>query len=153
MMLEYAVPAKISILIENHGGVSNDAEWMVQLMKAIDNPYFGSYPDWRGSGQGGGGAQAAQSAAPMAGQGGGQRQVAPRQARGEAFDHVAYLEKMLPWAGGMSYRNQQTEEATAKLIKMCRDAGYRGWYGIESGPREGIVRGKQWLQKYLLAQT
>ncbi|HBE43068.1 MAG TPA: xylose isomerase, partial [Bacteroidales bacterium] len=26
MMMEYAVPAKISVLIENHGGISNDAD-------------------------------------------------------------------------------------------------------------------------------
>ncbi|MBK8884740.1 MAG: TIM barrel protein [Bacteroidales bacterium] len=37
MMMEYAVPAKISVLIENHGGVSNDADWMVSLMKEVDN--------------------------------------------------------------------------------------------------------------------
>ena len=48
MMMEYAVPAKISVLIENHGGVSNDADWMVSLLKEVDNLYFGSYPDWRG---------------------------------------------------------------------------------------------------------
>ncbi len=47
MMMEYAVPAKISVLIENHGGVSNDADWMVSLMKEVNNLYFGSYPDWR----------------------------------------------------------------------------------------------------------
>ena len=49
MMLEYAVPARISILIENHGGISNDADWMVSLYKEVDNLYFGSYPDWRSS--------------------------------------------------------------------------------------------------------
>ena len=34
---------------------------------------------------------------------------------------------------GMAYRNQPTEEQTAKLIKLCQNSGYRGWYGIESG--------------------
>ena len=47
MMLEYAIPANISILIENHGGVSNDADWLVSLMKEVNSRYFGVLPDWR----------------------------------------------------------------------------------------------------------
>lgn len=47
MMLEYAIPANISILIENHGGVSNDADWLVSLMKEVNSKYFGVLPDWR----------------------------------------------------------------------------------------------------------
>ena len=117
MMMEYAVPAKVSVLIENHGGISTDAEWMISLMKAVNNLYFGTYPDWR--------------------------------APGPAFDNVGYLQKMLPYAGGMSYRNQPTEELTAKMIKMVKDSGYRGWYGIESSGRDEIKKGAALLKKYL----
>lgn len=117
MLLEYAVPAKISVLIENHGGVSNDADWMVSLIKEVNNLYFGSYPDWR---------------QPSA-----------------DFDNIAYLTKMLPYAGGMSYRNQPTEELTAKMIKISKEGGYRGWYGIESSGRDAIRKGTEWLKKYL----
>ncbi len=116
-LLEYAVPAKISVLIENHGGVSNDADWMVSLLKEVNCLYFGSYPDWRGP--------------------------------SKEFDNVDYLVKMLPFAGGMSYRNQPTEELTAKMIKISKDAGYRGWYGIESSGREEIKKGIGLLKKYL----
>jgi L-ribulose-5-phosphate 3-epimerase len=117
MMLEYAVPAKIKVLIENHGGVSNDADWMVSLMKEVNNLYFGTYPDWR---------------SPSAN-----------------FDNYGYLQKMLPYAGGMSYRNQPTEELTAKMIRLAKDSGYRGWYGIESSGREEIKKGIALLKKYL----
>jgi L-ribulose-5-phosphate 3-epimerase len=117
MMMEYAVPAKISVLIENHGGVSNDADWMVSLLKAVDNLYFGSYPDWRQP--------------------------------SDSFDNVDYLVKMLPFAGGMSYRNQPTEELTAKMIRIAKEGGYRGWYGIESSGREEIKKGISLLKKYL----
>jgi L-ribulose-5-phosphate 3-epimerase len=117
MLLEHAMQAGISVCIENHGGVSNDADWMVDLYKEVNNLYFGSYPDWRSP--------------------------------SDSFDNVDYLEKMLPWAVGMSYRNQPTEELTAKMIKMSRDAGYRGWYGIESSGREAIIQGKELLKKYL----
>ncbi len=119
MLLEYAVPAKISVLIENHGGISNDADWMVSLMKAVDNYYFGAYPDWR-------------SPSPD-------------------FDNVDFLAKMLPYSQGMSYRNQPTEELTAKMIRLAKDGGYRGWYGIESGGREEIKKGIGLLKKYLFS--
>jgi len=117
MLLEYAVPSGIAVLIENHGGVSNDANWMVSLLKEVNNLYFGSYPDWR--------------------------------APSDTFDNVDYLAKMLPYAGGMSYRNQPTEELTAKMIKMAKDSGYRGWYGIESSGRDEIKKGIALLKKYL----
>ena len=117
MLLEYAVPAKISVVIENHGGVSNDPDFMVALMKTVDDPYFGTYPDWREPAQ--------------------------------DFDNYTYLEKTLPFAGGMSYRNQPTEELTAKMIRLAKNSGYRGWYGIESDGREAIKKGKELLTRYL----
>lgn len=117
-MLEYAIPANVSILIENHGGLSDDADWMVALMKKVNNLYFGSYPDWR---------------SPSA-----------------RFDNYEYVKKLLPWAGGMSYRNQPDEKTTQKMIRLCHDSGYRGWYGIESSGRDAIKQGKHLLEKYLL---
>ena len=47
MLLEYAKPAGIKVCIENHGGVSNDPDWMLDLLKKVDDPDFGTYPDWR----------------------------------------------------------------------------------------------------------
>ena len=117
MMMEYAVPARIKVLVENHGGVSNDADWMVSLMNEVNNPYFGSYPDWRRP--------------------------------SDSFDNIGYLQKMLPYAGGMSYRNQPTEELTAKMIRLAKESGYRGWYGIESSGRDEIKKGIELLKKYL----
>ena len=117
MLLKHAIPAGISVSIENHGGISNDADWMVELLEKVNSLYFGSYPDWRSP--------------------------------SDDFDNVNYLDKMLPWAVGMSYRNQPTEELSAEMIKMCHDKGYRGWYGIESSGREAIMQGKKLLKKYL----
>ena len=116
-LLEYAVPAGINITIENHGGLSNDPDWMAALMKKVNHPSFGTYPDWR---------------EPSA-----------------DFDNYEYLQKTLPYAKGMSYRNQPTEELTARMIRLCVEGGYRGWYGIESSGREAIKKGIALLQKYL----
>ncbi len=116
-LLEYARKAKIRVYIENHGGVSDDADWMVALYEEVDDLYFGALPDWRQP--------------------------------GGSYDNVDYLKKMLPWAGGMSYRNQPDDALTAEMIAMCRQAGYKGWYGIESSGREAIKKGKQLLTKHL----
>jgi L-ribulose-5-phosphate 3-epimerase len=118
MLLEYARPSQMKIVIENHGGVSNDPDWMVALMKEVNDPLFGTYPDWR--------------------------RPSPD------FDNYTYLEKTLPFAKGMSYRNQPDEALTAKMIALSRDAGYKGWYGIESSGREEIRKGITLLKKYLL---
>jgi len=107
-LLDYARPAGISILIENHGGISNDPDWMVRLMKEVNDPLFGTYPDWREPAQ--------------------------------DFDNLTFLEKTLPFAKGMSYRNQPTEELTLKMLGLCRKSGFHGWYGIESGGRDQIQK-------------
>ena len=117
MLLEYAKSADIKVSIENHGGVSNDPDWMLQLIKKVDDPYFGTYPDWRQP--------------------------------GDDFDNIDYLTKTIPHAFGQSYRNQPTEEQTAQMIKISQDAGYKGWYGIESSGREAIHEGIRILKKYL----
>ncbi len=117
-LLRYARDSHINIVIENHGGLSNDADWIVDLVKAVNDPQFGTYPDWR--------------------------EPAPD------FDNYTYLEKTLPYALGMSYRNQPSEELTARMIRLSRDKGYTGWYGIESDGREEISKGISLLNKYLL---
>jgi hydroxypyruvate isomerase len=117
MMLEYAVPANISVLIENHGGISNDPDWLIALMEEVDNRYFGIYPDWRRP--------------------------------GGQIDNYEFLKKTLPYSGGMSFRNQPTEELNEKMIKLSYESGYRGWYGIESGGRENVIKSKEILLKYL----
>ena len=119
LLLLYAEQANIKVLIENHGGVSNDPDFMVALMKEVDHPLFGAYPDWREP--------------------------------ANDFDNYTYLQKTLPYAKGMSYRNQPTEELTAKMIELCKQSGYHGWYGIESNGGEAIQKGKQLLNKYLFA--
>ena len=119
--MNYAGSYGINILIENHGGVSNDPAWMVELEKRINHPLFGSYPDWREP--------------------------------ADDFDNVQYLKSVLPFAKGMSYRNQPTEALTAEMINICIAGGYTGWYGIESYGREAIKLGISFLQKYLSTKS
>jgi hypothetical protein len=117
MLLEYSKSSGISILIENHGGISDNADWMLALMKKVNDPALGTYPDWRKPGL--------------------------------DYDNFAYLQKMLPYAKGMSYRNQPDDALTRKMIGLCNTSGYRGWYGIESNGREEIKKGISLLRASL----
>jgi L-ribulose-5-phosphate 3-epimerase len=117
LLLEYARPAGINILIENHGGVSDDPDWMVELMKKVADPFLGTYPDWR--------------------------EPSPE------FDNLTYLQKTLPYAKGMSYRNQPTDERTIKMIELCRKSGFHGWYGIENDGRAAIQKAIGLLKAHL----
>ena len=121
MLLEYAKPSNISIVIENHGGVSNDPDWMVAFLNKMDNLSLAAFPDWRSPSQ--------------------------------EFDNYTYLQKTAPYAKGMSYRNQPTEELTAKMIKLSHDSGYRGWYGIESKGRDEVKKGIELLKKISSCQS
>ncbi len=42
----YAEPANLSVIIENHGGVSSNADALVAVIKAVDSPRFGTLPDF-----------------------------------------------------------------------------------------------------------
>ncbi len=117
-LLEYAAPSGLNIVIENHGGVSNDPEWMLALLKKVNNSRLGTFPDWRNP--------------------------------SDDFDNYNYLKKTAPFAKGMSYRNQPTEELTAAMIQTSKDSGYRGWYGIESKGRDEVRKGIGLLKKYLV---
>ena len=117
MLLEYSRSSGISILVENHGGISDDADWMLALMKEVNDPAFGTYPDWRKPGL--------------------------------EYDNFDYLQKVIPYAKGMSYRNQPDDALTRKMIGLCKASGYSGWYGIESGGREEIRKGIALLKESL----
>ncbi len=45
-LVEYAEPANLSVLIENHGGLSSNADALVEVMQAVNSPRFGTLPDF-----------------------------------------------------------------------------------------------------------
>ncbi len=120
-LLEYAVPAKVSVVIENHGGLSDDAEWMIGLIRQIDSLYFGSYIDWRWR-------------------------------EPSVFDNLAYLKSLLPFAKGMSYKEQPNLELFERMIRVCHDMGYRGYYAIEAKGSDNIKFAKQVFERVLSPQ-
>ncbi|RYH29181.1 MAG: hypothetical protein EON54_22730 [Alcaligenaceae bacterium] len=45
-LAEYAAAEDINILVENHGGYTSDAGWMVEILQAVNKPNVGSLPDF-----------------------------------------------------------------------------------------------------------
>ena len=108
-LLEYARGSNVDIVIENHGGSSSDPDVLVALMKRVNNPHFGVLPDFGNVNAG--------------------------------DDHAEVLRKLLPYAKGVSVKASWQPDGRGsawdleKLIQICLDFGYHGWWGVESSYR------------------
>ncbi len=106
-LLQYAKGANLNVVLENHGGASSDPDVMVSLMKAVNSPNFGTLPDFGNVNPG--------------------------------DDNAEVLRKIVPYAKGISVKASWLPDGThnkawdlEKMIKICQDAGYHGFWGIES---------------------
>ena len=45
-LVEYGKAHEIAIVIENHGGLSSDADVLARVMEGVNSPYFGTLPDF-----------------------------------------------------------------------------------------------------------
>ena len=117
----------IDVIIENHGGYSSNARWLAGVMKAADHPRAGTLPDFGNF----------------------------RISKEETYDSYRGVEELMPYAKGVSVKptvwddkGNQSGLDYERMMKIVLDAGYRGYCGIEHGPRdqewEGImeVKGK-----------
>jgi L-ribulose-5-phosphate 3-epimerase len=111
-LIEYAKDSRINILIENHGGLSSDPEWLPALMKKVNSPHFGILPDYGNYLPGSDIAQAVRTAMPHA------KGVSVKAAWSPDGSHPAYdLEN---------------------LIRISKDSGFSGFWGIESSMRRSV---------------
>jgi len=117
-LLAYAKGARMNVVIENHGGASSDPEVLAGLMKEVNDPDFGTLPDFGNVNPG--------------------------------ADYEEVLRKLLPWAKGISVKGSWNADGThtrwnlERLIGICQEAGYHGYWGIESSygqmGREGAAK-------------
>lgn len=139
-LVDYAAASDINVILENHGGLSSDGEWVAGLMKMVAHPRVGTLPDfgnWHRSEWGGpedGGASS-------------------------EFDRYRGIDLMMPWAKGVSAKSYDFDakgnETTIDFDRMLRIVakhGYTGRLGIEyEGTRlsekEGILATKRLLER------
>jgi sugar phosphate isomerase/epimerase len=105
-LLEYAQSSGLDIIIENHGGASSDPDVLTGVMKAVNNPRFGVLPDFGNI--------------------------------NDDDDRYEVIRRIMPYAKGVSVKASWSADGTHsrwdlnKLIKICQDAGFHGYWGIES---------------------
>jgi len=121
----YAKSAGMNVIIENHGGLSSDPDILVRLMKQVNLPNFGLLPDFGN----------------FYGQ----------------IDRYEAVAKMMPYAKGVSFKcwefgadGKETKMDMDRLMKIVKDAGYRGYVGIEyEGEKtpeyDGVAAAKKFL--------
>jgi len=50
ILSEYGSNDEISTIVENHGGLTGNAKWLIALMKKVNNKFVGTLPDFGNSG-------------------------------------------------------------------------------------------------------
>lgn len=145
-LADYANSKGIKIIIENHGGPSNDGQWLADLVHQLQSKNVGSLADFhnwcmeRDNGRLWGGKCI------------------------KTYDMYQGMKELLPTAAGISvkafdfdHQGNEKEMDFAKLFKIIDQSGYDGYLGIEyegrSLPsREGILMTKLLAEKYFVRQ-
>lgn len=126
---EFGAQHGIGVIVENHGGLSSNGEWLAGVMKLVDHKNCGTLPDF------------------------GNFHVSPT----EEYDRYRGVKELMPYAKGVSAKShefdaQGNEVHTdyPKMIKIVLDAGYHGHIGIEwEGEKPGEVEGTRLTQRLL----
>jgi len=137
----YGATKGVSVLIENHGGLSSDGAALAGVMKEVGSPYCGTLPDFGNF---------------CIKREGGERWGAPCI---EEYDTYKGIAELMPFAKGVSAKSYnfddtgaETKLDYARLMKIVADAGYKGYVGIEyegplEDPKEGMRLTKDLLEK------
>lgn len=109
-LAEHGAPKKISVIVENHGGVSSDGAWLASVMRQADHPGVGTLPDF------------------------GNFHIQGDQ----WYDRYRGVEELMPFAKAVSAKshefNDDGEEVRTdyrRMMKIVVAAGYRGYVGVE----------------------
>lgn len=136
-LCEVADPFGLNVLVENHGGLSSNAQWLSGVMKMVDHPRVGTLPDF-----------------------GNFCMDWSRVNEPDAwYDRYLGTEELMPFAKAVSAKshefNEEGDEVRTDYLRMLtivKDAGYRGWVGVEFegselDPRAGSVATRRLLER------
>ena len=107
-----AIGAKmgLNVIVENHGGLSSNADWLVQVIKKVGHKHCGTLPDF------------------------GNFRIKP----GESYDSYRGMQKLLPFAKGVSVKDRIWDDKGKqhaldynRMLKLVHASGFRGYCGIE----------------------
>ncbi|MEO8314085.1 MAG: sugar phosphate isomerase/epimerase family protein [Pseudomonadota bacterium] len=130
-LAQFAAQHNINVVVENHGGNSSNGKWLASVIEQVDLPNCGTLPDF------------------------GNFNVA----QGKAYDRYLGTTELMPFARGVSAKSYafdaKGDETTIdylRIMRIVRDAGYRGYVGIEFEGRnmeetEGVRATKKLLER------
>lgn len=130
-LTEYAVPREIGVIVENHGGLSSNGQWLTEVMELVDHPGCGTLPDFGNF----------------------------RISEEKTYDMYKGVKQLMPYAKGVSAKSydfdEEGNETTIdfeRMLTIVKDAGFTGYVGIEyEGSRlsepEGIKATKRLLER------
>ncbi len=104
-LAEFAAPVGIGVIVENHGELSSNGQWLASVIRAVNLDNCGTLPDF-----------------------------------GNFTDYDRYkgVKELMPFAKGVSAKSHDfnaqgndTQTDYRRMMKIVKDAGYRGYIGIE----------------------
>ena len=122
-----AIGAKLglNVIVENHGGLSSNADWLVEVIKKVDHERCGTLPDF------------------------GNFRIKP----GESYDSYRGMQKLLPFAKGVSVKDRVWDDKGKqsaldydRMLKLVHASGFRGYCGIEFGGYANLTASRKKLQ-------
>lgn len=128
---EFGAKHKIHVVVENHGGLSSNGQWLAGVMKMVGHPYCGTLPDFGNF----------------------------RVSQTEMYDRYKGVTELMPFAKAVSAKSHDFDERGEeihtdyhKMMKIVLDAGYRGFVGIEyegekMSEADGIKATKKLLER------
>lgn len=134
-LAEYAAPAGLSILVENHGGYSSDGAWLADVMRRADHPGVGTLPDFGNF----------------------------RVSADHMYDRYRGVEELMPYAKAVSAKSHEFDDEGneihtdyTRMLSIVLAAGYKGHIGVEyegskHSESEGILLTKQLIERVLEA--
>ncbi len=130
---EYGDSQKINVIVENHGGLSSNADWLIGVLKMVGHKRIGTLPDFGNF-------------------------VINRET-GEEYDRYKGVEMMMPWAKGVSGKSHafdaegnESQIDFYRMMKIIKDSGFEGFIdveyeGSELSEKDGTIATKKLLEK------
>ena len=110
MLSEFASTHGLNVIVENHGGLSSNGQWLSGVMKSVNMKNCGTLPDFGNFRIGG----------------------------GKTYDRYKGVKELMPFAKAVSAKSHDFDDNGNeihtdyhKMMKIVIDAKYRGYVGVE----------------------
>jgi len=121
---EFAADLDLNVIVENHGGLSSNGQWLAAVMKKVDLPNCGTLPDFGNFGD-------------------------YDRYKGVA-ELMPWAKAVSAKAHAFDASGSETRTDYLRMMKIVVDAGYHGYVGIEwEGGKPDEVTGIRLTQKLL----